>query len=388
MHLGQPLPAYMAQTAGYIIIVDELLNQLADLNAHPIQTLDRVLLVNTVVLPRLLYRCECYPLTNTQLQELSSAMERFVFVVSGLPSLVAKKTPYTHRSRGLGLGCLQILYPTRVVDSLHRNPLLDTLRVSSPSHTSLRALFGRALSPLGPPPTSSMLPLTVSWRAKKALRGATEIASVAGLVAYVVPNSAPPPDYTYTDGSRIGSPPASSASAVLRDGHIVLCGVPGNPNSYKAEVVGILLGSHFSPPCATLRVDCKGAIAATTGTRRPARQSRWVLQARHSLLSKNQSLEWFEGHTCHVHQEKSDEFAKYGSTPPPPHTAQTPWDVIYRGELMLPPHKVWTHDLIAQHSHDHFHPSTWYPLKFSRLAWHKWLFGLQSRRNYSHYASF
>ena len=79
MHLGHPLSAYMAQTAGYKKIVDELLNQLADLNAHPIQTLDRVLLVNTVVLPRLLYRCECYPLTNTQLQELSSAMERFVF---------------------------------------------------------------------------------------------------------------------------------------------------------------------------------------------------------------------------------------------------------------------------------------------------------------------
>ena len=388
MHLGDPLPAYMAQTAGYKRIFDELLNQLADLNAHPTQTLDRVLLVNSVVLPRLLYRCKCYPLTNTQLQELSSAMERFVFAMSGLPSLVAKKTLYTHPSRGLGLGCLQILYPTRVLDSLHRNPLLDTLQVTSASHISPRALFSRTLSLLGPPPTSSMLPLTVSWRSRKALRGAIEIASVAGLVAYVVPNSGTPPDYIYTDGSRIGSPPASGASAVLRDGRIVLCRVPGNPNSYKAEVVGILLGYQFSPPYSTLRVDCKGAIAATTGTRLPVRQSRWVPQTRHSLLSKNQSLEWIEGHTGHVHQEKSDEFAKYGSTlPPPPDTAQTPWDVVYRSELMLPPHKVWTHDLIAQHSHDHFHPSTWYPLKFLRLAWHKWLFGLQSRRNYSHYAS-
>ena len=176
MHLGHQLPAYMAQTAGYKNIVDELLNQLADLNAHPIQMLDRVLLVNTVVLPNLLYRCECYLLTNTQLQELSSAMERFVLAVSGLLSLVAKKTLYTHRSRGLGLGCLQILYPTRVLDSLHRNPLLDTLRVSSPSHISPRALFGRALSLLRPPRTLSMLPLTVSWRSRKALRGATEIA--------------------------------------------------------------------------------------------------------------------------------------------------------------------------------------------------------------------
>jgi len=142
----------MAQKAGYKSIADELLSQLADLNAHPIQTLDRVLLVNTVVLPRLLYRCECYPLTSAQLQELSSALERFVFAVSGLPSLVAKKTLYTHHSRGLGLGCLLVLYPTRVLDSLHRNPLLASLRVSSAASISPCVLFTRALSLLEPPP--------------------------------------------------------------------------------------------------------------------------------------------------------------------------------------------------------------------------------------------
>ena len=59
MHLGHPLPADLHQKAGYKLIADELLSQLADLSAHPIQTLERVLLVNTVVLPRLLYRCEC-----------------------------------------------------------------------------------------------------------------------------------------------------------------------------------------------------------------------------------------------------------------------------------------------------------------------------------------
>ena len=96
MHLNHPMPAYMAQTTGYKIIIDEVLNQLAGLNAHPIQMLDRVFLVNTVVLSRLLYRRECYPLTNTQLQEPSSALERFVLAVSGSPSLVARKTSYSH----------------------------------------------------------------------------------------------------------------------------------------------------------------------------------------------------------------------------------------------------------------------------------------------------
>ena len=98
-----------------------------------------------------------------------------------------------------------------------------------------------------------------------------------------------------------------------------------------------------------------------------------------------------EGHKGQVHHETSDESAKYGSTlpePPPLDTEQTPWDVIYRGELMLRRHKVWTYSLVAQHSNDHFHPSTWYPLKFRGPPWHKWLFRLQSQKNYPHYASF
>ena len=74
--------------------------------------------------------------------------------------------------------------------------------------------------------------------------------------------------------------------------------------------------------------------------------------------------------------------------PPPPEAKQTPWDVIRHGERMLPPHKVWTHDLVPQHSHEHIHQVSWCPTKYRRLAWHKWLLGLQSRHGYSHYATF
>ena len=66
MRLGHPLPARFNQQQGFRVIADELRAQLANLNAHPIQTLDRVTLVNTVVLPRLLYRCESFPLTPPQ----------------------------------------------------------------------------------------------------------------------------------------------------------------------------------------------------------------------------------------------------------------------------------------------------------------------------------
>ena len=143
---------------------------------------------------------------------------------------------------------LSVLYPTRVFKSLHRNTLLASMHTTSHSSMSPRALFLDVLSLLGPIPSSTMTPLSVSWIAKSKLRGAVELASVAGLTAIVVPKPEPHPDCTYTDGSRIGPPPSSGSSAVLPDGRIVVCRVPGNPNSYTAELVGILLGSHLPPP--------------------------------------------------------------------------------------------------------------------------------------------
>ena len=169
MHLGHPLPAGFNQQQGFLVIGGELRAQLADLNAHPIQTLDRVTLINTVVLPRLLYRRESFPLTFLQIHEMSQAMERFVFGVSGLPSLVAHKTLYTHRSRGLGLRSFKVLYPTRVLHSLHKNPLLTSMRTTGHTPMSPRAFFLNALLQLGPMPSSTMIPLSVSWTAKSKL---------------------------------------------------------------------------------------------------------------------------------------------------------------------------------------------------------------------------
>ena len=153
-------------------------------------------------------------------------MERIVLGVSEFPSLVAQNTLYTNRSGGLGMRSLCILYPTTVLDSLHRNPLLALMRTTGHSPMFPQALFLNAPSLLGPIPSSTMTPLSVSWNAKSKLRCAVELASVAGLTAYVVPNPGPHHDCTYTDGSRIGSLTSSGSSAVLPDGRIVVCRVP------------------------------------------------------------------------------------------------------------------------------------------------------------------
>ena len=96
------------------------------------------------------------------------------------------------------------------------------------------------------------------------------------------------------------------------------------------------------------------------------RQAAWVYRVRASVAAKNQRLTWVEGHVGIEQNEVSDKYAKLGSTlpKPPPMQATSPWDIVRHGELMHPPHKTWTHDLIPSHSHDGFHPITWHPRKF------------------------
>ena len=119
MHLGHLIPAYLKLNDAFCLVRNELKAQLDELHVHPIQTLDRVLLVNTMVIPRLLYRTEWLPLSVPQLQDLSVLTERFVLGVTGLPPLFAKKALYTHCRHGLGLSHVPTLHPIRVLDSLH-----------------------------------------------------------------------------------------------------------------------------------------------------------------------------------------------------------------------------------------------------------------------------
>ena len=87
-----PLALRLCVDTALSIVLEELRSQLTELHSQPIQVLDRVLLINTMVLPRLLYRTECIPLTVIQLHSLNSLIEKLIFGVLGLPSVVARRT--------------------------------------------------------------------------------------------------------------------------------------------------------------------------------------------------------------------------------------------------------------------------------------------------------
>ena len=199
-------------------------------------------------------------------------------------------------------------------------------------------MFLSAIATLGNPTGDSPTPLPIIWDAPKIYRQATSVVTVAGLRVYIVP-SPHHPDAVYTDGSKLGDTPTSGAAAVLRDSSVAVCRVSGAPNSYKAELIGILLGSHFGDHGDRLRLHCQEAILSSTGHKRPVRQAHWVQLVRASLRSKEQDLDWVEGHTGQQFNEASHQYAKLGTTPPPQRFALPPGISSGKVNTSCPPTK-------------------------------------------------
>ena len=387
MHLGHPLPARLHIRYAITVPTSELKSSTKQVTLPP-HTCPRSGLTGQQHGPScLLYRTECLPLTAERTTQLGVILERFVFGVIGLPMVVEKKTLYTHRSRGLSMGYFPVPHPMRVLDLLHRNQFLHAFSLHPGCSMTPYSMFCSTLSVMGPPSTSTVPPVFISWEASKLQCKATAVMSVAGLVVFVVPSKLRP-ECTYTDGSKLGVPPASGAVAIMPGGHIAVCRVRGIPNSYKAELVRMLLGSHISGEGEKIHLDCQGAIASALSQKHPIRQAGWVQKVRRSLSAKGNSQSGLKGTWAMNSTSPLISMRVLALPPPPPARRSSPWDIVRHGESTVPPHKVWTHDLCPSHTHQDLHPLSWRPLKFRRLAWHKWLFSLQSRSGYAHYATY
>ena len=188
MHLGHPIPARLHLPIAVNVLQAEVHSQLDELHQQPIQVHDMVLLLNTMVLPRLLYRTECLPLSEAQTTCSAQIMEHFVFGVLGLPLVVATQTPYTHRFAGLGLGNFPTPHPTGVLDTLHRNAPIHSFCTTSCGTRSPCGLFLDAVSKFGPAPTSTMTQLDVTVKRATLTRQASSVSTIARLTVYIVPS--------------------------------------------------------------------------------------------------------------------------------------------------------------------------------------------------------
>ena len=144
----------------------------------------------------------CFPIEGTG---VCCNHRKFAFGVTGLPSVVVQETLYSHRRHGLGLGYFPVLHPT--------------FATSKMSPLSPFTLFQVAFSELGPSTSTACVPLDITWCARSVMRQASCVLFVVGFVVYLIPTE-DRLDWVYTDGSKLGDPPAIGASAVLQSGHV------------------------------------------------------------------------------------------------------------------------------------------------------------------------
>ena len=169
MHLGHPITRGLKQATAYDVLLSEVKEQLGEPNAHPIPTLDRVAILSTMVIPRLLYRAECLPLTMEPLQRLNALMKSFVLAVNGLPPGVADKKIYSHRKIGLGVPYLPVVQRTGALDVTHKHPYMTSLRVGASLPLAPRMVYQTAVAHLKPESAPPQRSLDVYFQAKRLL---------------------------------------------------------------------------------------------------------------------------------------------------------------------------------------------------------------------------
>ena len=163
----------------------------------------------------------------------------------------------------------------------------------------------------------------------------------------------------HSDGSYHPKANESASAAVCPDGHAYMARTPGRQGIYKAEVIDVLRDAHFSPPRTPLFTDNQGVSKVVTHSKQVLKEAYWVGLARGELKAKGSSLEWEKAHAQIRGNELADDFANRGTKLPLPTglpRSYRPWEVCINGEPFLPPHKVWTHDLIPSHRPRHIHP--------------------------------
>ena len=202
MHLGHPISTGLQQTTAHDVLLHKFKEELSKLNAQLTPTFDRVAIPSSIVIPGVLYRAECMPLTTEQLQRLNALMRSFVLPVSRLPPNVADKSIYSHTKIDLGVPYLC------TCDAINNHPYMTSLRIDTCFALAPRVVYQTAVARLRPVLEPAHRPLDVYFDAKRLLPQRRGPQDVLSLEVYEITQTktSPPDGMVYTDGSRIEQP--------------------------------------------------------------------------------------------------------------------------------------------------------------------------------------
>ena len=386
VHLGHPVPSSLSTSDTLALVQQELEHSLKILGAQPLPPMPRADVTRTVLAPSLLHRLECVAPMPKDLFPILQRLVDYFLQVQGVPIYVTTKTLFSHQSCGFGLPFLPILQPTRVLNSVQKasNYCNWKWQPNGP-HFRPSALFAQARDILYGNYKQRVLPFSAPPP------GLLLDRDLFGLSVFRHSYDLPHLGDGHSDGSYHLHPERSGSAAVCPNGYVYLARTPGNQGIYKAEVIGVLLDSVYSPPEAVLYTDNQGVSKVLSHDRPVLKESYWISKTRESIRSKQQQVEWEKGHVGIRGNEIADKYANVATTlpmPGQPGRSLGPWEVGINGEIMYPPHKVWTHARIPRHSPKGIHNSSYSPLKRNNVRWYKWHYALVWRPKYMSPTSF
>ena len=397
-HLGHPVPYNLDPMSSYRAVIDKIHPVVTHFNNQPLHAHARVMLINSVLIPKIVYMLECTPPMRGSLQLIADGLIDFLKSVCGLSSTVVDKTLYSKRPVGLGIRYLPVCVPVRVLDALD-----NYLRVVYPRAPPAKGeapfsnvCFEAAAQCLGASTKDVHVPVQTALSQYATFQEVDDLGNERLLPNRwgfkVLMGHFPQwqANEIYTDGSYYEEAKSSGSAVIFADGTFLQFRPPGQQGIYKAEMAALLLATEYAPPRSVIRVDNKGVIAAVQGCRVRVLLRRWVNRIRDLVRDKGLRINYIRAHQGEVGNDLADSKAKAAvSLPlPMPVFPHELWQVSYEGELVDSPHKVWAKVQVPSHSPDGIHPRSWQPWKRGMCRWPKWLFGTVDAAGFDHHKSY
>jgi hypothetical protein len=387
LHLGHLLTSDLSPETSFESMMKEFDVQLASLNANPIPPIERVMVLQSIVAPSILYRLETTPVSERNLLLMSDKLVNFALAVKGLPVGITDKTLFSNRRCGIGIPYLPTLQPTRLLDSLQKAHSLHEFPLSEHSTAPYTLFKGVRESLLKLPAIKAPLPSVGFF--PSSMHHIQPSEHPLGFMVYEGKLDLPTPlDNHYSDGSLRAS--RAGLATISPTGEFILARTPGLQTIYRSELLGATVTIYKAADGETVCVDNQGVVKVLNHTNPVLREAHWVEVARGLLKEKRITVEWVKGHSDSLGNNKVDLLAKTATDLPlqGPEHITSPWQVRVMGQIFSPPHKVWTSLATPTHSHQDIHRFSWDPLRCNILKWYKWLFGLQWRPGFMSYQSY
>ena len=119
-HLGHPLPYDLDPMSSYRALIDKIYPLVTHFNNQPLHAHARVMLINSVLIPKIVYMLECTPPLRCSLQIIADGLIDFLKSVCGLSNTLVDKTLYSKPPLGLCIRYLPVCVRVRVLDGMDK----------------------------------------------------------------------------------------------------------------------------------------------------------------------------------------------------------------------------------------------------------------------------